>query len=103
MRARPVYNVWGEDMRFSETMRAAVGAEGPIWARNKKRKASAAPLVNVLVTLLALIGALTLVLSIVGTAVIAFAIKALFGLRPNTEEEREGLDVTDHEEKGYIY
>ena len=46
---------------------------------------------------------MTLVLSIVGTAVIAFAIKALFGLRPNTEEEREGLDVTDHEEKGYIY
>ena len=46
---------------------------------------------------------LTLVLSIVGTGVIAFAIKALFGLRPNTEEEREGLDVTDHEEKGYIY
>jgi len=46
---------------------------------------------------------LTLVLSIVGTAVIALAIKALFGLRPNTEEEREGLDVTDHEEKGYIY
>jgi Amt family ammonium transporter len=46
---------------------------------------------------------LTLVLSIIGTAVIAFAIKALFGLRPNTEEEREGLDVTDHEEKGYIY
>jgi Amt family ammonium transporter len=45
----------------------------------------------------------TLVLSIVGTAVIAFAIKALFGLRPTTEEEREGLDVTDHEEKGYIY
>jgi Amt family ammonium transporter len=46
---------------------------------------------------------LTLVLSIVGTAIIAFAIKALFGLRPTTEEEREGLDVTDHEEKGYIY
>jgi Amt family ammonium transporter len=46
---------------------------------------------------------LTLVLSIVGTGVIAFAIKALFGLRPTTEEEREGLDVTDHEEKGYIY
>ena len=45
----------------------------------------------------------TLVLSIVGTGAIAFAIKALFGLRPTTEEEREGLDVTDHEEKGYIY
>ena len=51
-------------MRFSDMTRAAAGAEGPIWARNKKRKASAAPLVNVLVTLLALIGALTLVLSI---------------------------------------
>ena len=45
----------------------------------------------------------TLILSVVGTGVIAFAIKALFGLRPTTEEEREGLDVTDHEEKGYIY
>lgn len=44
--------------------RAAVGAEGPIWARKKKRKASAAPLINVLVTLLALVGALTIVLSI---------------------------------------
>jgi len=45
----------------------------------------------------------TLILSIVGTAVIALTIKTLFGLRPTTEEEREGLDVTDHEEKGYIY
>lgn len=51
-------------MRFSETTRTADGAEGPIWARRKKKKASAAPLINVLVTLLALIGALTLVLSI---------------------------------------
>jgi len=47
--------------------------------------------------------ALTIVLSVVATAVIAYAIKALLGLRPTTEEEREGLDVTDHEEKGYIY
>jgi len=39
----------------------------------------------------------------VATVVIAYAIKALLGLRPTTEEEREGLDVTDHEEKGYIY
>jgi hypothetical protein len=51
-------------MRFSDVTRATAGAEGPIWARSKKRKASAAPLVNLLVTLLALIGALTLVLSI---------------------------------------
>ncbi len=54
----------GDMMRFSEVTFAAAGAEGPVWARGRKRKASAAPLVNVLVTLLALIGALTLVLSI---------------------------------------
>lgn len=51
-------------MRFSNITRAAVGHEAPIWARKKKRKASAAPLINVLVTLLALVGALTIVLSI---------------------------------------
>ena len=47
--------------------------------------------------------ALTLVLSIVGTAVIAYAIKILMGLRASSEAEREGLDINDHEEKGYIY
>ena len=47
--------------------------------------------------------AVTLVLSIVGTTVIAFVIKALMGLRPAAEAEREGLDVSDHEEKGYLY
>lgn len=51
-------------MRYLQTARAADGAEGPIWARRKKKKASAAPLINLVVTLLALIGALTLVLSI---------------------------------------
>jgi hypothetical protein len=51
-------------MRFSKRVRAIDGAEGPLWTRRKKKKASAAPLINVLVTLLALIGALTLVLSI---------------------------------------
>jgi Amt family ammonium transporter len=47
--------------------------------------------------------ALTLALSIVGTVVIAFAIKMLMGLRASSEAEREGLDINDHEEKGYIY
>ncbi|MEI7721107.1 MAG: hypothetical protein WCJ23_03920 [Verrucomicrobiota bacterium] len=42
-------------------------------------------------------------LSIVGTAVIAYVIKMLMGLRASSEAEREGLDINDHEEKGYIY
>lgn len=46
---------------------------------------------------------LTLVLSIVATAVIAFVIKAVIGLRPTVEAEQEGLDLSDHGEEGYIY
>ena len=44
---------------------------------------------------------LTLTLSIVGTTVIAYAIKAAFGLRPSVENEELGLDDTDHGEAGY--
>jgi Amt family ammonium transporter len=43
----------------------------------------------------------TLVLSIVATAVIGYALKATIGLRPSTEDEESGLDVTDHGERGY--
>lgn len=45
---------------------------------------------------------LTLALSIVGTVIIASAIKAAIGLRPSTEEEDAGLDIVDHQEEGYI-
>jgi Amt family ammonium transporter len=45
----------------------------------------------------------TLLISVVGTAAVAWAVKFVMGLRPSTEAEREGLDVSDHEEKGYIY
>jgi len=45
---------------------------------------------------------LTLILAIVATVVIGFAIKATLGLRPTTEVERQGLDVTEHQEEGYI-
>jgi ammonium transporter, Amt family len=45
----------------------------------------------------------TIVLSVVATAVIAYLVKATIGLRPTMEAEREGLDVTDHGEEGYIY
>ncbi len=44
---------------------------------------------------------LTLVLAVVGTAIIAYIVKAVIGLRPATEQEREGLDITDHGEEGY--
>jgi Amt family ammonium transporter len=46
---------------------------------------------------------LTLVLSLVSTLVIAYAVKALVGLRPTSDGEQEGLDLTDHGEEGYIY
>ena len=45
---------------------------------------------------------ITLVLSIVGTVVIAYVVKAVLGLRPSTETESAGLDITDHGEEGYI-
>ena len=45
----------------------------------------------------------TLLLAVVATAIIGFALKSLFGLRPNPDSERQGLDVTDHEEEGYIF
>ncbi len=47
--------------------------------------------------------AITLVLSIVGTIVIAIVVKVLVaGLRPTPEAESQGLDITDHSEEGYI-
>ena len=45
---------------------------------------------------------ITLVLSIVGTVIIAFVVKAIIGLRPTTEVESAGLDISDHGEEGYI-
>jgi Amt family ammonium transporter len=47
--------------------------------------------------------AITFLLSVIGTTAVALAVKHLMGLRPSSEAEREGLDVNDHEEKGYIY
>jgi Amt family ammonium transporter len=46
--------------------------------------------------------AVTLVWSIVATTVIAFLVKAVIGLRPTPEVERQGLDVSEHGEEGYI-
>ena len=47
--------------------------------------------------------ALTLVLSVVATVILAYIVKAVVGLRPTVEAEQEGLDLTDHGEEGYIY
>jgi len=44
---------------------------------------------------------LTLVLSLVGTAVLGYALKFTLGLRPTPEHEEAGLDVSDHGERGY--
>lgn len=46
-------------------------------------------------------GAVTLVLALVGTLVLTFIVKALIGLRPTEEVEREGLDIHEHGEEGY--
>jgi len=44
----------------------------------------------------------TLVLAVVGTAVIAFLIKLLIGLRTPPEIETAGLDISEHGEEAYI-
>ena len=43
----------------------------------------------------------TLVLAVVGTAIIASLLKATVGLRPSAEDEEEGLDQVDRGEAGY--
>ena len=47
--------------------------------------------------------AVTLVLSLTATLILAYVVKALVGLRPTEEEEARGLDITDHGEEGYNY
>jgi Amt family ammonium transporter len=45
--------------------------------------------------------ALTMILAIVATAVIGYALKAILGLRPSVESEEQGLDAIDHGEAAY--
>jgi Amt family ammonium transporter len=44
---------------------------------------------------------ITIVLAVVGTAVLALIVKAAIGLRPDKDAEETGLDQTDHGEAGY--
>jgi Amt family ammonium transporter len=45
---------------------------------------------------------LTLVLAIVATVVIAYLVRAVVGLRPTADVERQGLDINEHGEEGYV-
>jgi Amt family ammonium transporter len=45
--------------------------------------------------------AITIVLAVVGTIIIAYIVKAVVGLRPSEEVETIGLDLAEHGEEGY--
>lgn len=45
--------------------------------------------------------ALTIVLAVIGTTIIAYVTKAVVGLRPSEEVETLGLDLVEHGEEGY--
>jgi Amt family ammonium transporter len=45
---------------------------------------------------------LTIVWSVVATAIIAYIVKFTIGLRPTQEVESSGLDIAEHGEEGYI-
>jgi ammonium transporter, Amt family len=47
--------------------------------------------------------ALTIVLSVVATIVLAMIVKAIVGLRTEEDTERQGLDLNEHGEVGYEY
>ena len=46
---------------------------------------------------------LTLVWSGVGSLILFTIVKTVVGLRPATDQEREGLDLVDHGERAYNY
>jgi Amt family ammonium transporter len=55
-------------------------------------------LVNQIVSILA-----TIAIALVGTFVILIVLKSTMGLRVSTEEETQGLDLSQHGEEGYIF
>lgn len=44
----------------------------------------------------------TILIAVVGTLLIGFLVKLMVGLRPTPEVERQGLDISEHGEEGYI-
>jgi ammonium transporter, Amt family len=57
---------------------------------------------SLLVTQLAAVG-ITVVFAAAGSAVILLAVKAIMGLRVTEEEERMGLDLSQHSESAYVF
>jgi Amt family ammonium transporter len=45
---------------------------------------------------------LTIIWSVVATAIIAYIVKLTIGLKPTPEVESAGLDISEHGEEGYI-
>lgn len=45
---------------------------------------------------------LTIALSVVGTAIVTYAVKATIGLRVAADVEEKGLDTSEHGEEGYV-
>jgi Amt family ammonium transporter len=43
----------------------------------------------------------TIAMALLGTGILAYAIKAILGLRPDADNEEQGLDILDHGEAGY--
>jgi Amt family ammonium transporter len=46
--------------------------------------------------------AITIVFAVVGSAIIGAIVRGLIGLRIAPEIERQGLDINQHGEEGYI-
>jgi Amt family ammonium transporter len=46
---------------------------------------------------------ITFTLSVAGTALIAFVVKAVMAIRPSPEQEHAGLDLSEHGEEGYLF
>jgi len=45
--------------------------------------------------------AVTLVIAVAGSFILAYFVRFCIGLRPSPENESTGLDLTDHQEEGY--
>jgi Amt family ammonium transporter len=75
---------------------------GTSWFDYTANKVADFDMVAQLITQAKAVG-LTLVWSGLGTLIILGVLRAIVGLRPATDAEREGLDLTDHGERAYNY